>query len=370
MTRVTAAIALTVIGAAGFLILPVLLGSAVTAFSASEADVGLLGSMSMAGSVVSAVSALFWIRSVNWRIAARIALLLQLSGLVLAVQASSVSQLAMAFLLAGVGGGAVYSLALTVLSDEPQAERMFGYSVTGQVAFQVLGLLLLPYFVTTGGFTKLILALIALVFAGLFCTLGLPQKGVKETRINLSGVFSQRHATLALVGCALFFFNVGCVWAYVERIGTAAGFSPEQLGIGLAFGVSVGLAGALTAAWQGARWGYRVPLGLCTAATVVSISFLQTGVPLMGFISAVAAYNFFWNYSLTYQYALISRVDESGRCVAVAPAFHAAGAAAGPAVAAGLISPTGFGAVTVLAIGAVTLSLLFFAPSAKRAGMR
>ena len=356
---------LSIVGAAAFLIMPVVLGASVTKLQLDESNVGYLASMLMVGSVVSAVSALYWARSINWRVAARTALVIQGTGLVLTTQFDEFAAVAGLFILVSLGGGATYSLALTILSDHVESERLFGYSITGQVAFQVVGLMLLEHFTSPGGFDRLMMGLGAMVGLGLVLTVWLPSRGKTVRALSAVSVFRQGRATSALFGCLFFFLNIGVVWAYIERIGQGAGYEPSQLGTALAIGVSVGMLGALTASWQANRLGRLVPLALATVGTIASIAFLRVDVSLIVFVIAVAVYNFFWNYSLTYQYAVVAAADESGRCVAVAPAFHAAGAAIGPAVAASLVSPGSLFAVNLLAMGGATISLLLFAPAAR-----
>lgn len=349
-----AAIVLSVIGAATFLLMPVLLGAAVTAFNFSESDVGGVAALLMAGNALSAASALFWVRLLDWRRVCRTALLLQGLALIAASRGGDFLTVGSWLLCASLGGGSVYSLALTVLSDHKLSDRVFGYAITAQVAFQLMGMLMLSYFSAPDGFTELMWGLAGLVAVGLVLAGWLPRRGkVGETGAILS-ILRQRKVGMALLGCLVFYFNVGCIWAYVERMGSAAGFTPEGLGNALALGVAAGMAGSLTASWQGPRFGRVVPLAWGAAGTVLAAAFLLPTVGLTVFVVALALYNFVFNYSLTYQYAVIAAADQSGRCVAVAAAFQMAGGAMGPAVAALLITPGSFIAVNALAaIGAI-----------------
>ena len=193
----------------------------------------------------------------------------------------------------------------------------------------------------------------------------MPVSGKETPAFSFNGLFRQRKAMLALCGCLFFFFNVGCIWGYLERIGSAADFSAQALGNGLAFGVSIGMVGALTASWQGTRTGRVVPLVIGTIGTVMAVAALVPEASLAIFVPALALYNFAWNYSLAYQYAVVAAADDSGRCIAAAPAFHAAGGAIGPAVAAMLITPGSLLAVNVLAAASVLVSLVLFLPAAR-----
>ena len=364
--RSTAAvIALTMIGASGFLIMPVILAAAVQEFNLSDQEVGFLAALSMTGAAIIAVSALFWVRAVNWRRAALTGLLVQGCGYALATQAQGFAGAGSAFLLVSLGGGAVYSLAITTLSDQRQPERLFGFSITLQVAFQVAGMLLLSRYSTPGKFDELMWCLAGLAGTGLLFAFHVPASGKETPAFSFNALFRQRKALSALCGCLFFFFNVGCIWAYLERIGSAAGFSAQALGNGLALGVSVGMVGALTASWMGARLGRVMPLVIGTIGTVIAVAALVPEASLVIFVLALALYNFAWNYSLAYQYAVVAAADDSGRCIAAAPAFHAAGGTIGPAVAAMLITPGSFVVVNVLAGVGVVLSLLLLLPAAR-----
>lgn len=100
---------------------------------------------------------------------------------------------------------------------------------------------------------------------------------------------------------------------------------------------------------------------------MLAVAFLLPSVGPTIFLLALALYNFVFNYSLTYQYAVIAAADESGRCVAVAAAFQMAGGAMGPAIAALLVAPGSFLAVNMLAAISAIVSFGLFL-SAARAG--
>ncbi len=360
-----AAIALSVIGAATVLVMPVVLGAAVAAFDFSEGEVGQTAALLMAGNAASAASALFWVRRFDWRLVSRGALLLQALALVAASQGGGPLAVGLWLLCASLGGGAVYSLALTALSDHEQSDRVFGYAITAQVAFQLAGMLALSHFAAPGGFGKLMWWLAGLAAIGSPLTFWLPRRGVVVPVVAIAGILRSRKVFMALLGCLVFYFNVGCVWAYVERIGSAAGFSAEGLGEALALGVAAGMAGSLTASWQGPRYGRVAPLAWGAAGTVLAVAFLLPQVGLGVFVVALALYNFVFNYSLTYQYAIIATADQSGRCVAVAAAFQMAGGALGPAAAAALVAPGSFVAVNALAAAGAVIGFAFFLSAAR-----
>jgi len=364
----TGAVVITVVGAAGFLVLPVLLGAAVIDLALTQEQVGLLGSFVLAGSAFSALSAALLVRTLPWRPLAVAALSVEVAGFATATLFDSYEAVRIPIFLASLGGGAAYSLALTVLSDHLRSARMFGYSLTAQVAFQVVGLLTLPVFAVPGGFDISLFVLAGIAASGLLVVGFLPSRGNdsrSETQLTMKEIVGQPVAVLALLGCFVFFVNIGSIWAYVERIGSLAGFTPTSLGQALAAGVAVGMAGSLSAAWIGDRFGYVLPLTIAALGTVVAVAVLIPPLSVTEFVAAFAVYNFVWNYSLAYQYATVAQADSSGRYVAAAPAFHALGGAVGPAVAAAFVTTADLLAVNIVAASAALLSLAALIPAAR-----
>lgn len=361
-SAVVAGICLSVIAVSAFLVLPVFIGAAVVAMELSERQVGFLASGVMAGSALSSVFTLFWIRKVNWRLASYAALSILLVGYLGAMASKDVILFTGCLFVASLGGGAAYSLALTSLSDNRQADRCFGFSVAAQVAFQVAGMLALPFVAESGGVQGLLAIFAALACVGLFLTRYLPESGVEVAVQGMGGSLYRPKVLAALGGCFFFFFNVGVVWTYIERIGDSAGFEPGLIGVSLAVGVAFGVPGALGASWCGNRFGRLWPLALGAVLTIIAlILLLNSTLIITAYIVALALYNFAWNFSLAFQYSAVNAVDETGRSVALAPAFHGGGGAAGPAVAALFVSAGSFSAVSLFAGIAVLLSLALFA---------
>lgn len=357
---VAAAVGLSVIGSAAFLILPQLIEAAVTDLHFSDRQAGFLSSLLMLGSTASAIAATFWVRRLPWRRAAVTAAL----GLIGANLASLLCHSAWPFMLlqclAGFFGGSLYSLSLTVLSDSRHADRHFGFAVAAQVAFQVVGLLIGPALLRAGGMNAFLTAFVLLNVLAVAVVPLLPVRGAKAAASGGAARLWTGPTLLALGGCFLFFFNVGSYWTYIELIGTRAGLAPQVIADGLAIGVAFGIAGALLASWLGDRRGRLLPIGVGAALTVGAVAPLLAHFGVMTFVGSAIVYNFVWNLSLAFQYSTVNAVDLSGRGVAAAPAFHAAGAAAGPAVAAFIIAPDNFRPVIFLVVASVLLSYACF----------
>jgi predicted MFS family arabinose efflux permease len=357
-----AAIALTVIAMAAFLVLPLYVGAAAESLGLSQQQLGFLASAVAAGSALSSVVMMFLVRRLPWRPTASVALLLLLVPMCASIFVDDIAVFMVLQGLAALGSGAAYSLALTALADRRHPDRAFGFSVAAQVTFQVVGMLLLPQLVARAGIDGILGLFIAMELVGLYLVRWLPKAGKPLPAPVEKMAVVTFPVLLALFGCFFFFFNVGAVWTYIERMAVLEQFSAQQIGSGLAIGVFFGIPGALLASWCGDRFGRVAPLTVGAAGTVIALLMLSSGMSFTSYVVAVAIYNFVWNFSLAFQYAAVNAVDPGGSGVAAAPAFHGAGVAVGPACAALFVTATSLGAVNVVGgLGAVASLFLFIA---------
>ncbi len=357
---IAAAVALSVISIAPFLVLPLFVEGISADMHYSARQVGVVTSLIGVGTVLSALTAGVWVRRVPWPLAAGV-LLVFLAG---ANGASVLFHSALPFLaaqcVAGFSGGALYSLTLTVLSDSRNPNRSFGLAVTAQVAFQVIGLLCGPAILRELGVDGLLLTFVALSLLGLAAIRLLPSTVVRPESDGEGKRILTPPMMLALAGCFFFFFQIGVFWTYVGVIGRAAGHDAQAIAACLAFGVTLGLPGALLAAWWGERSGLALPMALSTVFVLLAMVLAHGAAVLAMLAASVLTYNFAWNLSMPYQYSLVNALDRSGRSVAVVPAFAAAGFAAGPAVESLLVSPDDYSSVLWLTATAVLASFACF----------
>jgi predicted MFS family arabinose efflux permease len=367
LRTLAAAVALSALSIAPFLVLPQFVEGVVTDLHYSERQVGFFSAFIGVGSMLSALAAGVWVRRVPWHASARWALLAMLAANLVSLRFHAMAPFLVAQCVAGFAGGALYSLALTILSDGRNPDRNFGFSVATQVGYQILGLLGGPSLLRAFGIDGLLCAMAAGSLLGLACVPALPAADRRGAQAAATARLWTGPMAYALAGCFLFYFNVGIYWTYIQLIGRAAGHDAQQVANALALGVGLGLPGALLAAWLGERGGRLLPLGSAAALVLLAV-LLARGAPGLPALAASAVlYNFGWNFSLAYQYAAVHAIDRSGRGVAVSPAFAAAGIAAGPALAAWFVGAADYAAVVWLSGAAALASFASFWLSARAA---
>lgn len=353
-STIAAGVTLSVVAIATFLLLPPFIEAAVTDLGYTEGQVGVLSASIMGGSTVASLAASLWVRRSSWRRAAVLALL----GLLIANVTSMFWHRLAPFLalqsFGGFCGGSLYSLSLTVLSDGARPNRGFAYAVGAQTLYQVFGLIAGPFLLRHGGMNTILGLFSLLCVAGALMVAFLPRHGrIAKTQAARAALLSVPVA-FALAGCFLFYVNVNAYWTYIERIGTTAGLDLGAVSNSLALGTVASMGGVVLATWLGERWGLIGPIAASALAIVAAMALLTGTLHLMPYVLSSVIYGNAWNLSMTYQYSTVNAVDASRRGVALAPAFHNAGGAAGPAIAALFVREHDHGSVIWL----VSLSVL------------
>ena len=82
---------------------------------------------------------------------------------------------------------------------------------------------------------------------------------------------------------------------------------------------------------------------------------------MLAFVAANIIYSIAWNVSMTFQYGVVNAVDGSRRGIALAPSFHSAGGAAGPAIAALFVTARDHDGVVWVVVVTVLASVACFA---------
>jgi predicted MFS family arabinose efflux permease len=357
---VAAGVTLSVVAIGTFLLQPPFIEAAVADLHFTESQVGILSALMMGGSTIASVAATLWVRRSSWRTTAALGLL----GLLTVNVASMFWHGLVPFLaLQGAGGlfgGSLYSLSLTVLSDCQRPDRGFAYAIGAQTGYQIFGLAAGPFMLQHGGVNTMLGLFSALCVVGVLLVTLLPAHGRNVSAAAADARVLHAPVLFALAGCFLFYVNVNAYWTYIERIGTTAGLSLSAISNTLSFGTAASMGGVFLASWLGFRRGLLVPIAASAVAIVLSAVLLTGTLHLTAYVVSAVLYGNAWNLSMTYQYSTVNVVDRSRRGVALAPALHNAGGAAGPALAALFVSEHDHSSVIWIVSLSVLASLACF----------
>jgi len=333
---IVAAIGLSVAGVAAFSVLPVMVGILTDSHGLGASLAGYVASADLAGFALTALAAAFWVVRCRWRRAAIVGLSALVIGNLLSLGTPGFAQLLIARLLAGIGAGTVYSVAMSTLARCRDTDRAFGLMIAAQVIFQVIALFVLPRLVAVWGPSALFLTLGGV---SVLASVGITQlpdfiEGSSEPPTTM---LATRSAWLALAGVALFTLNLGALWTYIERMGVSAGLSSPQVGSMLAAALAISVLGALGASRLGDRFGRRLPLVVAMAGQLVALVLMTENASAVAFAIGATLYSLAWAFAMPYFYGFVASHDPGGRLIVLAPAVQAIGVSLGPLLAASML---------------------------------
>lgn len=350
---------LAVVGIAYFLGMPVIIGMMMDGYQFSAAQAGYLSSSELGGTALASILVSFMVNRVNRRY-------LVLGGLLVAIVANLLTTVVDQYgylltlrLVAGVGSGTVYATGIALLAATTHSTRNFSILIFVQVSLGTLELYFLPLLVQALG-VNAIFTLFAAVYclsilllpaiatqAADGCDQGLGDRATANlsSPLNVAGGFG-------LLAIFAFYLTIGSFWAYVERYGVSINIAERQISEILARGNVLSLLGCLIAYCLSLRFRALWPLVIGLALVSLSSLLLGSNAKPHVYSFAISLFLICWNLVDVTQLGFLCELDSSGRTVALAPAFQAAGTTLGPAAASGLLV-AGYPLADVVTLNAV-----------------
>lgn len=362
---ICAAIAISVIGALFYNLLPLVLGTAQDYRQLDNQQIGLIGSSFYAGYTLVVISAFFWIRQINWRLIAATAMPVAALGMYLGTLTTSYPLLLLSVFVAGGAFSAVYGLGTTLLGDTNQATKWFGVKIAIEAGIGAALLLTLPALViNTWGFDGLLITLALIVLLFMPVIFLLPVEGVKSAAEDLQQGSAEATAMTklfavwaAIIATALFFTGETAAWAFIERIGNEAGFAPQTLGRVLSLTLLFALLGSCVIAAIADRFGYLLPILAAGFIFFTGLACLAGADKLLIYAAGSCIVMFSVGFGIPMYVSFVAHLDPDGRYVVLTVPAIGFGAMLGPGAAGTLSNNFGFLGVILFSATFVTLAM-------------
>jgi predicted MFS family arabinose efflux permease len=342
---------------------PIFLGAMAETFSLSGTQLGFIGGAELGGSCLASLSASYWFPRARLRRVAFFALSVGLVGNLISGWVTDYSQLLVVrFIIGSLGSGVLYALTLGLIGQLKSPDRIIAIAIVFQVLSLVVGMVSVPILMEYWQFPGVTTSL-ALLFSTGFLLLRLfPDRARKrEGQAPESEGFSFLPAAL-LASLIVFSMGLGGLWAFMERIGSSAGFAMSDIGNTLAISGLVGGMGAVVAAILGTRLGRLLPIIFALALQIVSCLLLATRSDWASYLIAAALFNFCWNLTLPYLMGAIAAADFSGRFMVLIPAAQTGGYAIGPMLVGLFMTQDNYQIAASISMGVFFLCLLMVVP--------
>ncbi|ASV38903.1 MFS transporter [Pseudomonas sp. NS1(2017)] len=322
----------------------------------SPAQIGDLFSIELGAMSLATLPAFWWLRCVNWRVAALAAAVLFIAANLLSTLADTYAQLLILRLFSALAGGSLMIICLASAATTANPSRVYGLWVMGQLIVGAVGLAVLP-----GLFERYGLQSGYLILAGMMALLlplvrGFPCAHAAPQAIRTAVTGTRVKAVLGVAAVLAFYISLGGVWTFIGALGASAGISAQHSGEILAIATVMGIAGAACASLIGARLP-RLSLLLAGYALMAAAVLLLLGQPtLVRFALAALLFKFAWTFILPLILACLADLDHSGKLMNASNLVIGGGLAIGPAIAGRLIEASG--GFAVLLVGGAVITLL------------
>lgn len=365
MTRqsksIIAACLISTAGAIVYLISPILIGSSMDSLGLSANQAGITLSVYFAGYTLLPISAVFWLHLFKRQPVAWISTAVLVFGLLAAAWSTALPTLMITMFISGAGAGMLYGLFVTLVAESKSPDRNFGYALAVQLALGSVILFFGPAVLAPRwGFGGILIGTAIFVVVICLCIPWIPEavKPSDSRDETKSPDFSMVPVFTSITALLLWFTGFSGIYAFVERIGVSNGLEGLTIGAVLSATLITGIAGAMSAAWLGNRFGRRNPHLAGMAGTTVAIILLTGSPDLVRFSLAIGFLTFSWNFWLAYLLGAIALADVQGRFAVLTTAALGIGATLGPGIAGSLVSGSNFTSIFVFGGLLITIGLL------------
>ncbi len=285
-------------------------------------------------------------------------------------------------IVAGIGAGFCYSIALANLAATTETARNFSFLIFAFVAVNFLELYSLEIISDHWGVSGIF---VTFIIVNLICLMAWPylprgkfadehahSKSEAEYAVAAGHTVEETHApshsynlallgTLCLAAIASFYIMIGAFWAYIERMGVTAGFDDNFVAAALSITTLLSAIGCFVAYKISRKQGQSKPLLAAPVLIAVVLVWLGMNTVAFTFVAVLMIYQLLWNGVDIFQLGTLSNIDHSGRFIALVPAAQGLGQMLGPSLA-GYMIGLGFGYDAVMnlcATAAIGTSLIY-----------
>tara|TARA_R110002110_G_scaffold406421_1_gene626561 strand:+ start:410770 stop:411936 length:1167 start_codon:yes stop_codon:yes gene_type:complete len=355
-----AAIYLSVIGAAVFIVQPGFVQGLVQFYGFTEQQAGYTASAEIWGLALTTIALAVGGHHWSWRLILRLSIALFALGNLASLMTTDITTFSALRFLAGLGSGGLVSLTFTIIGLTRLPDRNFGYMIMGVLTYGALGLWVMPLAFDIVGMHGVIIFFAVFGLSGWPLINRLPDSGKEHLQVEEDAIDLPRGLRfLAITAMFTYFFAQGVIWAYLFLIGLNGGVSEQGVANGLMLSQFLGIAGAFVPAVLGHRFGRILPLSIGIIGGALVLNALYGQFSAMLYAITVCAYNFAWNMTHPFLLGAMASFDQHGRVVVYAVAAQMLGLAVGPAFAATLLDGGDYATIVTAGIIIFVISWVF-----------
>lgn len=325
---------------------PLILGALADSYGLSDRQLGHISAIFVGFATACSISGPFWVRRVDWRNFSRLVIVLAILTLASGALLTSPVLILALFAVLGLLKGSLGIPAFASLGDSSNPDRNYGVSIGFQAFLSAAVTIpaaawVIPRYGVSGLFTTLA----AIIATGILICAWLPRSGLDVPTSADSGsrgaIFSAAAlpAWIALLSAAAFTGGILGFWYFIERIGVERGVGHGLIGVTLSLCSLATIVTAAIVAWLGGRLSSFTFVGVGTLLLLFGFGSLQFAGSA-AYIAGALGFALGWGMAQPAYYAVLRKVDVTGRLFVAAPAASGLagvtiGIVAGPIIEAG-----------------------------------
>jgi len=361
---IVAIVFLSVIGPCVFILQPGYVQGLVEYLGFNDVQAGYIASGEMFGVAACTIIMVFLSQKYNWRGLVAICLGICTLGNLLSVSVTDFETLLLMRFITGLGSGGVISLGFTMMGLTQKADRNFGFVITWVLIYGAFGLWAMPSAYNLVGMNGV------LIFFAIFCLSGfyflrfLPIGGRQDSTTPNTDApkYAWRIKGISLLAILVYNIAIGITWAYLFLLGLEASIQEQTVANVLTISQFLGIAGAFIAVLLQLRIGRTIPLMIGLFGGAISVYCLVGEIDYLLFSGGVYLFNLLWNLSMPYLLATLADFDPTARMVTWGVSMQMVGTAAGPSIAALILSSSNYDSVYLTAAALFVASAFLLLP--------
>ena len=332
-------------------IMPTIVSGLIDALGFTNQQAGNVASANMYGAAAGALSIVFLIKRLNWRLVS----VIFLTGLI-AIDFYSTSlidpnTLLIVRFIHGFIGGMLVGTGFSLIARTHEPDRTFGVLLFVQFGLGGLGIMFIPGMVPEYGTQILFYSLVAFSVVTFLMLPFLPDYAIAPEKKAATKNTGIQWMPLGLTLLTIFLFQAANMGLFAFIIGLGKHYQLEMGFITTTLGIAnwLGLAGAGLVIAIGSRYGYLKSILTGIVFTAIGIwILLYSNIPWVWIVSNCLI-GITWGFTISYLLGLASRFDASGQMAAMGGFASQMGLASGPAITAMLLGEDNYELIIIIA---------------------
>jgi predicted MFS family arabinose efflux permease len=338
-------------------IMPAVVSGLKEGLAFTNQQAGFVSSANLYGAAIGALTAVFLIKRINWRVWSYVLLisLVAIDGICIFIEDPTL--MVVVRFIHGLTGGLLVGIGFGIISRTTEADKTFGYLLFIQWGLGGLGLMFLPELVPNYGTAALFMSLMTFTLVTLLMMPFIPHYKIEQNQSTHQSKTPLNKTLLILNLLAIFLFqaaNMG-LFAYIIGLGKAQGLNIEFMSPALASASWFALIGPFLVIIIGTKYGRTIPLVTSILITAICSWLLHYSESSEVYLIANIIIGVTWAFALPYMFGICSELDKAGQLAALGGFASKVGLATGPMVGALLLTGEEYNLVINVAV--VTLIL-------------